>query len=191
VKVRYLTTALLTEGGSDESFLLPVLQQQLALLGQEHGFEVGPVRTSSVRTVHNPQLVDVAAAELLTECDVLFVHHDRKESAKIDALRDRIGESARVVALVPVRETEAWILAAAYSLDVPGLNPTHKPKPVKSVEKDPDPKATLARAYTRGDPIYVFDRIGEQVDLDVLNQLPAYQTFLHDLTTALKELNFP
>lgn len=189
--MRYLTTALLTEGGSDESFLLPVLRQQLTLLGEERGFEAGPIRTSRVRTVHKPQAVDAQVAELLNECDLLFVHHDKRESAKIEALRARHGDSPRLVAVVPVRETEAWVLAAMYSLPVPGLNPACRPNPVRSVEKDSDPKATLVRAFTRGDPIDVFERIGEQVDLDVFKTLPAYQTFLHDLTTALKELNFP
>jgi Domain of unknown function (DUF4276) len=190
VKVRYLSVALLTEGASDESFLVPVLRQQLALIGQECDFEVGPIRTSPVRMVHGTSQVDGKAAELLEECDLLFVHHDKNESPKVQALRDRLGQGSRIVAVVPVRETEAWILAAVYALNAPGLDPALKPEPVRSVEKTPDPKAALRRAYTRGNPIGDFERFGEQVDIAVLQQLPAYQTFLQDLTTALKELNF-
>jgi hypothetical protein len=188
--VRYLAAALLTEGASDQSFLLPVLQEQLEELGRKNGFEVGRIRTSGVRTVDRLALVDGAAAGLLADCNVLLVHHDKRECAKVDALRSRLQQTSKIVAVVPVRETEAWILAAMYALRVPGLDPACRPDPVKSVEMDPDPKATLKRAYTRGNPISAFDRVGEQIDLDVLQQLPAYRDFLQDLTIALKELNF-
>jgi hypothetical protein len=187
--VRYLASALLTEGESDQAFLLPVVQRQLEIIGLESGFDVGTVRTSSVRTVDHGRAVAREGEELLDECHLLLVHHDKRERAKIERLRSRLLK-AGVVGIVPVRETEAWVMAAMYTLSVPGLDARYRPDPLQAVEKDPDPKATLNRAYTRGDPAGVFARVGEQVDLDILAQLPAYQALQNDLNAALKELHF-
>jgi hypothetical protein len=58
------------------------------------------------------------------------------------------------------------------------------------VERIPDPKTVLAKVIgtQRGDDAPQL--LGANVSLDRLAQLPAYLHFLHDLTTALKELNF-
>lgn len=188
--MRYLASALLTEGESDRAFLPPVLQRQLEDIGCEAGFDVGGVRTGKIRTVGESELVSAEAAELLGECDLLMVHHDYRERGKIDTLRGRLSAGGGLVGVVPIRETEAWVLVAMYDVGVPGLDPACRPNPLHAVEKDPDPTATLGRAYRRGDPILGFTRAGEQVDLAVLGQLPAYQELLDRLNAALKELHF-
>ena len=191
--MRPLKSALIAEGASDVAFLLPLLQAQLERIGWERDFEAGPIRRAAVTTVMSADRVAAEAAELLQASDLLFVHHDDRESAKIDRLRERLEVEGRVVGVVPVRETEAWVLAAACGLvsAVDLFEAVVPEKGHKWVEKLADPKAELGRRY-RG-PVAVedlFTLIAEQADLDRLAEVPAYQSFLQELTAALKELNF-
>jgi hypothetical protein len=49
---------------------------------------------------------------LLDHMDIVMIHHDHNERGKIDSVRERLGHAAdRIVGIVPVRETEAWMLA--------------------------------------------------------------------------------
>ena len=191
--MRPLKSALIAEGVSDVAFLLPLLQAQLERIGWDEEFEARPIRRTAVTTVMSAELVAAEAAELLEISDLLFVHHDDRESAKIDRLRDRLGAAGCVVGVVPVRETEAWVLAAACGLAsaVDLFDAVAPEKGHKWVEKLADPKAELGRRY-RG-PASVedlFTLIAERADLDRLAEVPAYQSFLQYLTAALKELNF-
>lgn len=116
--MRYLASALLTEGESDRAFLPPVLQRQLEDIGREAGFDVGGVRTGKIRTVGESELVSAEAAELLGECDLLMVHHDYRERGKIDTLRGRLSAGGGLVGVVPIREAEAWVLVARCTTSV-------------------------------------------------------------------------
>lgn len=187
----YLVPGLMAEAKSDERFLRPLIQRQLEAIGLEADFEVQEILTpgGSCRTVWAPDKVDAAVRELLEACHLVFVHHDRHESAKIDALRQRAGEQGRIIAVVPVRETEAWVIAALSSSARPNVNVDAIPRPLKHVEQDQDPKATLRRVLP--EPMLLLEELGTTADLGVLKQLPAYQAFLDDLTSALKkELNY-
>jgi Domain of unknown function (DUF4276) len=191
--VRPLRSALIAEGASDVAFLLPILQAQLERIGWDAEFDAGPVRRATVTTVMSADSVVAEAAELLEVSDLLFVHHDHRESAKIDRLRERLEAEGRVVGVVPVRETEAWVLAAACGLEpsIAAFDAASPERGCRWVEKLADPKAELKRRY-RG-PASVedlFTLIAERVDLDRLAEVPAYQSFLQYLTAALKELNF-
>jgi hypothetical protein len=190
--VKYLVPGLLMEGLSDEQFLAPILRRELEARGLDAGFDVGDVRTDAVRTVSPGELVYRAAARLFDECQVVVVHQDHRERDKIDRLRAHLGDRGRaVVGLVPVRETEVWVLAALHSLEnVPGFDRRRVPTPLRTLESDPDPKATLKGIYSRGNPMSAFNRVAESVDLDVLLELPAYRSFMEHLTNALKELRF-
>jgi hypothetical protein len=188
---RYLTAALITEGESDEEFLRPVLQRHLDERGLAGDFVVGDILTAPVRSVRDPGRVDEVAKLLLGECDLLLVHHDDRERSKIDALRARIGAGKPIVAVVPVKETEAWVLAAACTARPPGFNCTDVPPDVCWVERVADPKAELRRRYarTRRDPRDDFARLGTDVDLALLGRLGAYRDFHAELDVALKELH--
>ena len=83
----------------------------------------------------------------MDSCDLLFVHHDFREATKIDRLREQTGAACRMVAVVPVRETEAWVLAAACAAkcDFILLDTTPPEWGCKWVETLADPKAELRR----------------------------------------------
>ena len=191
--MRPLRSALIAEGTTDTAFLLPVLQAQLERIGWRADFEAGVIRRAVVTSVMAADRVAAEAAELLEISDLLFVHHDDRESAKIDRLRERLRTVGRVVGVVPVRETEAWVLAAACASDrgVAMLDVAPPERGYRWVEKLADPKAELGRRYAGSVPVEdLFTLIAERADLDRLAEVPAYQSFLQDLTTALKELNF-
>jgi hypothetical protein len=191
--MRPLRSALIAEGASDVAFLLPILQAQLERIGWEAEFDAGPIRRAAVTTVMSADRVAAEAAELLQISDLLFVHHDHRESAKIVRLRERLNVEGHVIGVVPVRETEAWVLWSACGLApaIASFDADSPEKGCKWVEKLDDPKAELGRRYRGPVPIEdLFTLIAEQADLARLAEIPAYQSFMHDLTKALKELNF-
>lgn len=191
--MRYLTSGLIAEDRSDVSFLRPVLQAQLQRVALAEGFDAGQMQVSDVAAVKSADAVLAAARELLESCDILFVHRDAREKGKIDSLRGSLAAPSRVVAVVPVRETEAWVLAAACGAEIriAELDANPAEKGLRWVEKLPDPKAELRRRYHGKRGVEeLFDLIAGRADLDRLAEIPAYQSFLHDLTAALKELNF-
>lgn len=191
--MKYLTSGLIAEDESDISFLSPLLQAELLRIALAEGFDAGQIQLCDVPAVKSAGTVAKAAAELLGSCHILFVHRDYREAAKVDALRDRLGAENRVVGVVPVRETEAWALAAACSTayEIPQFDSTAPERGLKWVERLDDPKAELRRRYRgRRSVEDLFTLIAERTDLDRLAEVPAYQSFLLDLTKALKELNF-
>lgn len=117
---RYLTCSLLAEGDSDLAFLGNLLTRQLDALGRSSGgFVFEQLAFSSCRTVHNRDLVRESIADDLECYDLVFAHNDHNERGKLDQLRAqlRVPPNSRLISLVPVHETEAWILA-----DPPVLN---------------------------------------------------------------------
>jgi hypothetical protein len=191
---RYLTMALFCEGREDERFLAGVIERQAGRLGMEgRGFAVGAVESQPCRTTRAAEQLDGAVLEAADAYDLVFLHNDHNERGKTNALRSRLKQACppqtRFVPVIPVRETEAWMLADRNAL--PSGATAHglpaKPREVGSLS---DPKKTLAAVLGRPLTSAVAEQIGERIDLDRLAEVPAYQTFLQDLTTALKELNF-
>ena len=191
---RYLTTALLCEGREDERFLSALIERQVrefSLL--DPGFESGAVELQSCRTTWAAERIDGAVLEAAAAFDIVFVHNDYNERGKIDALRTRLADTlpqqTRLIAVVPIRETEAWLLADPDALPRGGSRDASPTNP-RDVESIPDPKKPLAAALGRPLDAASADYIGENISLERLARVPAYQSFMHDLTKALKELNF-
>jgi uncharacterized protein DUF4276 len=193
---RYLTATLFCEGREDARFLEHVLARQLTALGMSRpGFETGEVFTQRCRTVEEAARVAESVLTAARDFDLVFVHHDWNERGKVDALRKRLDRElpaeTRIVGVVPVREMEAWPLAdpAAFPRGGGGAMPLLPGRP-KDVEAVSDPKQSLEKVLGRQYDERVADWVGERIDLGRLPQVPAYGAFLHDLTTALKELHF-
>jgi Domain of unknown function (DUF4276) len=193
--VRYLNCSLPAEGDSDLAFLGTLLPRQLDAIGRNSGrFVFEQLSHSDCRTVHSRDRVREVVAEDLTCFDLVFAHNDHNERGKLDQLRERltVPVNSRLIGLVPVRETEAWILADQTALLAlgGGVDVTGLPTSPAGVERLADPKVVLKQALGRRAVDDVFEFIGLNISLDRLAQVPAYQQFLIDLTTALKELNF-
>lgn len=193
---RYLTASLFCEGREDARFLEHVLARQLTVLGFDGpGFEMGDVFTQGCRSVEEAGRIGGAVLVAARDFDLVFIHHDWNERAKIETLRKRVdGElpaDTRLVGVVPVRETEAWPLADSAAFPkVGGDGVALLPIRPKDVEAVSDPKLLLEKALGRQYDERIADWIGERIDLRRLAQVPAYADFLRDLTTALKELHF-
>lgn len=108
--------------------------------------------------------------------------------------------------IIPVREMEAWMLADHEMLQEV-LNTKMKaqklglPAKAREVEADPDPKQTLkqvlqrtyahkSRRHRQIDIDFLYEPLAQLIRLERLNELPAYQQFVTDLTAILQQLNF-
>lgn len=194
--LRYLSIALVTEGLSDQWFLLPLIDRQVAAMEPESapGFDFEGTAPGSRFTVAPRDQVVQEVALLLEHMDIVLIHHDHNERSKVESVRARLGSAAdRLVGIVPVRETEAWMLADAAALptataEVSVRNLVRSPR---EVERVPDPKKALAEAFgPRHRPEYDFDRLGQRVSLAALQQVPAYARWVGELRTAMERLRF-
>lgn len=197
---RPLLPGLLAEGRTDELFLSTVIYRQLRDLterARRHVVDVELTEIGSCRTTGDLGTVTEAALGLAADCHLICVHHDHNERGKADqvaaALADR-GCAVPVVPLVPVRETEAWLLADPVAwAGLRGSDLGVLPKSAVEVEKLPDPKKTLDAVLprrSRRNRDYYFDYLGRRVDLTVLARLPAYAVWAGEAERALKELGY-
>ncbi|MFJ7997858.1 DUF4276 family protein [Streptomyces sp. NPDC096310] len=189
---RYFSLALLTEGASDQWFLSPLIDRQIADMAQRPavGFDYSGVVTGECFTVAPRAVVVREVTELLQYFDVVMIHHDHNERAKVEAIREHFAADAfRIVGLVPVRETEAWMLADADALRKASPGSDSAWEVPHDVEKIADPKAVLKAALGgRRDVERGFDRLGQTVALEKLAKLPAYRHWLGELSTAMQRL---
>ena len=167
----------------------------------------------ALRKSSRAERVAAAASNAAGAWNLLFVHADgagdpagARASAVEPACRaveSKQGARGRCVAVVPVRETEAWALAdgealrAAFGsvLDDSGLGLLARPRDVESVA---DPKQVLRRALQAARPRSrrrrriglkeYLEPIGERVDLECLRQVPAFSCCREDTRAALQRL---
>lgn len=93
---------------------MPLIDRQVAgtALEASVGFDCSGVVAGECHTVAHRDLVTREVTGLLHYFDIVVIHHDHDERSKVDSIRECFpGEAHRIVALVPVRETEAWMLA--------------------------------------------------------------------------------
>ncbi len=216
--MRYLGLALYAEGTSDYSFLAPLLHracEDLCLQLVRELVEVGPVvaltEPRDAKGRSRDRRISAAAKKQLGAWDILFVHADgggdpdkaRRErvAPALERLRDEYGERGRGVAVVPVRELEAWALVDGDALrEALGTSLSDAdlglPRP-DLAERESDPKGRLAQAFlasgirrpARGsgeDPYLAM--IAEQVSLEALRKLSAFGALEEDLKRALEGL---
>lgn len=216
--MQYLSLALYAEGPTDYRFLSPVLQrlcQDICLKQARTQVDIPDV----LGLDHPPEEKDAprearilaAALQAKGAWRVLFIHADGERdpvSQKanlvepgVHAVRKRFAEGADqldVVGVVPVRETEAWILAHGDTIrQVFGTRLTDEKLGLPAsarVEKDPDPKATLRQCFERAKPrsrqreTAYFQQLGEIIDLDALRRLPSFKQLETELVEVLMRL---
>ncbi len=151
---------------------------------------------------------------LVIHADADYPEPDRALRERIQPGLEAIGEAAksdtrlndRCVALIPVQMTEAWMLADPQALiQVIGATRTAEemgiPTRAVQVESLPNPKQTLQqsiqqaisdrpRRRRRIQLSEIHEPLARQISLERLQGVPAYQTFIRDLTVALKDLHF-
>jgi len=204
--MRYLATALIAEGPFDDLFLPPLLTRALTdicLADFEDSVDVADVLP--LRAVNRPHSVP-ETLKLVSENAGSFnvVIFQRDQGANTARVRDEwLGplmeqwgdRPEQLVRIVPVRETEAWMLADGDALRrVLGLRWPDKrlgvPDRPKAVEEIPDPKKPLRDLGAElGRPIdRYFERLGELVSLSVLASVPAFAWWRREAVEALTAL---
>ncbi|MFI1022674.1 hypothetical protein [Streptomyces olivaceus] len=191
---RHLSLALLTEGASDQWFLVPLIDRQVAGIALEAsvGFDYSGVVAGECYTVAHRDLVLREVTDLLHYFDIVLIHHDHNERSKAEAIRERVpGDAHRIVPLVPVRETEAWMLADREALKESAPTRDAAGKAPRDVQKIADPKAMLKTALGgRRDAEHDFARLGQTVALEALSLVPAYRRWTAELRQAMERLRF-
>ena len=220
--MRYLGLALFVEGSTDYRLLGRILYRTVENLCVFHAN--GVVEIGDVRELDAPKAYQdgsratrilEAARQDIGAFHILFIHADANGDAD-RARQERIEPAIRLirqreeltnthnVAVVPVRETEAWALAdgdalrGAFgtTLDDEGLGIPARPQ---EVERLTEPKQVLDHALReaiggsrrrRHQVTTYLNAIGERVGLTRLRAVPAYRRFEGDLRAALRQLGY-
>jgi hypothetical protein len=196
---RPLVPGLVAEGDTDEHFLSRVIARQLRALTDcaPRPVDVQSVLYGAYRMTRDDSRIGQAVEDLANDCHLIFLHSDHRERGKADRLAACLadkGVTLPLIPLVPVKETESWLLADAKVWGrVPGADTSHLPGKPRDAEKLPDPKAVLKAvlvdiAHRKVDEHFAF--AGEHVDLAVLARLPAYREWVDATTEALGSRGF-
>ncbi|MFG2045892.1 DUF4276 family protein [Micromonospora sp. NPDC048935] len=206
--MRYLTSALVSEGVTDDQFLPRLLARaltEICLTEFEDAVEVADVQP--LRDRRGPcSIADVIGLveQNPASFSLIFFHHDQGANAeRTDAewlrpLREVWGERAeQLVTVVPVRETEAWLLADGDALrGALGVRWTDAemglPAQPRLVERVADPKSVLNGVMQRVSRSTTdhYGQLGELVSLARLQAVPAYQRWWADTRDALIRLGY-
>jgi len=218
---RWLGLALFAEGPSDHRFLDELLRRTVEhrLVDAGHAVELSPVQRLPIASggpADRAARIAQGAQDLQGAFHLLFIHADGAGDAQrarservqpgIDAMHARLGVDGRCgIAVVPVRETEAWALADAVCLRA--LLGTSRsaaelglPESALALEALPDPKATFAavvqaarprrRGRRRSAPAAFLDLAGQRASLAELGRLTAFRGLMTEVDLALQRLGF-
>lgn len=215
----YLGLALYAEGPTDDHFLQPLLHRlcdDLCLRGATQPVDIGGVvRLDDVAQAEGrpreARIVE-AARQHQGAWQVLFVHTDgagdvdqarrQRTQPALDALTREFAGAGCGVAVVPVRETEAWAICDGEALrQVLGTTLDDRslglPASARAAESVPDPKAALNGAFRSTNPAPkrlrrgvspLLNALGESVSLERLRQLPSFLALEDELRVALHRL---
>lgn len=201
------------EGRSDWQFLEPVCRRLLEQL-LRHAHQPVEIQRPALALGRGKR--DIASQQALVreqsrEFHIAFLHADGAGDP-VRARRERIAPvaealnncgGARVIGVVPVHETEAWMLCDGDALRrALGTNIDDRrlgvPANPDEVERLHDPKTRLHEVCTaawggrrrrrRGGPPR--ELLGELVGLDALGRLPAFRALEEELQQSLGELGF-
>jgi hypothetical protein len=199
------------EGNSDKYFFPTLCLRVLANMGPNEAFlPVEPLEKPSIPEPTHKNFL-LAIAKEYVNFDLLFIHVDADAPDIELAYQNKILpvlQSAQAspkiyntnwVAIIPVRNLEAWILAdfeafkASTGTKLPATELGFPPRPIDA-EKLADPKATLNQAlklaYKKRTSNYEDElgSIAKRINLNMLRKLPAYQGFEQQLHTVLERV---
>ncbi|MCK6579717.1 MAG: DUF4276 family protein [Anaerolineae bacterium] len=205
---------LFGEGPTERDFLLPLLRRTFVELLPGMDIYSEAVLPERGADTFLDQVVSVARQAygyhlLICHLDADAPSPDsiraRKFDPSVKAVEDARRQGAAlidvIIPVIPVRMTEAWVLAdfeafraavgTKQSLDEARFS--QKPDKVERIEH---PKqifeAALRNSRPRRSPLprEVFPRLAEEINLDRLRVVPAYRQFLHEARNVLRSLHF-
>jgi hypothetical protein len=208
---RYLTCVLICEGSSDRWFLSELLRRAVDDICLETADRVVEVVVEYVHTDHQRPTAILEALIDAGRFDLVLYHHDGAPSesaqAKVsEVCRSLAGQREEpIVTVVPVRETEAWMLADPDAIAaVLGVRPAKVlaagvPARAKEVEDVQDPKKVLKgvigtiTGHGTGLKIAredLFLTLAENTDLARLREVPSFARWWTDMSAVLAELRY-
>lgn len=219
--MRYLGLALYAEGPTDYYFLKPLLRrvcEELCARRSIERLEIGDVLAlddpDERRDESREERIAAAAADAQGAWHILFIHADgagqpdrvREEQIEpaIRRLKAELGAGYGSIAVIPIRETEAWLLADGNalrqafgtSLSNSGLGIPASPR---DVERIAEPKqvldaacvmATQRRRGRQRKASAYFELLGECTSLTELLKVPAFKKMHDELIDTLQHLRF-
>jgi hypothetical protein len=198
----------LVADGTSDRVLLPILtwslkqQQVTPVVAQWADFSRIPRQRNTEERLKT-------AIELY-RCDVIFVHRDA-EAQPSAVRREEIatalrGTLLRHIPVVPVRMTEAWLLADETAIRFAAGNPNGRENlnlpELRRLEDLPNPKRVLHEALSRASGLGARRRsrlsVGQRVhqipnyidDYSRLNVPPAFRTLQQDIRTLIEDQRF-
>ena len=215
-----LLIGLYTEGPTDIRFLKSIVKRTFDKICYECSpmieiLDIYPIKitkSSFIEDVMNASRQGVDNFGII----ILCVHADADDSSDENVYQNKItpalsaienaedGICKIIVPVIPVRMTEAWMLAdkALLKKEI-GTNKTDQELNIyKAPEQYADPKATIEEAIriaqqerTRRhrNELTIADiylSIGQSISIDKLKQVPSYTKFQENIRTAFRKLNY-
>jgi hypothetical protein len=219
--MKRLVLALYAEGSTDERFLPPVIQRTAEQLLTRYEKQIIDIETRTIPRVTNFANRDeciLEAARRATSYNILIIHSDADHPTRERALQERFRPGYELVQrtqeslckslvpIIPIRMTEAWMLAADHDLLREVIGTSLRAQELglvnraRQVESDPNPKQTLKqimqRAYSERphrrhdiDLNRLYLPLGRRISLERLSYVPSYKQFEKDLTETFIALN--
>jgi hypothetical protein len=200
--MRDVVFAFYGEGKADYEFLLRVIERYLKQIAPHADFV--PDRVHGI--VGNTELErQTKLAEDYAGSHFIIIHLDADARTDVDAIENRLipdYQKKRIVPIIPIKETEAWILADFEAFkEVIGTKMSAKelgfPAQPKEVEKINEPKEVIKTAISRAvsrrkriDIEEIYETMGEKVSLEQLEKVPAFQNFRKRIIPILIQLGF-
>lgn len=215
---RQLFVGLFTEGTTDIRFLEPVVEKTLNQIASEIEFLVIPIEIIKTGLSFNQQVLTASKKAFEEDgISILCVQADADARSLEDTLEYKI-TPARIlleeqseteycktlVAIIPIQETEAWMLADKDLLKTQ-LGTTLSDTDLgiqKAPESTANPKEVIENAIRiaregetkrrRNDFSIsaLYSPIGEKIELEKLETLPSFQHFKENLINAFRKLNY-
>ena len=204
----YIRAGLYAEGRTDYEFLLPLVNKLLnelaakLFLGDYELAETLGIDAPHGMSGGRAEKIQRAVVDYIDYCDLFILHADGAGDPD-DARRTQISPGADLahavvlhshfylVACVPIREIEAWLLVDSKPFEriLGRATPIVLPG---QPEAEIDPKSCLRKILKDGDariPLNeAYRAFGENVRLEKLRSLSAFRTFEDELEQALKAL---
>lgn len=150
--MKRVTATLITDGSSDK-LLVPLIE---LLIGAHTELAYQVVYAEGLPPLSSGLSARIDSALELFPCDFLFVHRDSEgvsaalRQEEIESNWAASQQTATLICVIPVRMTEAWLIANGAPIRAAvgnpnGSDPLHLPA-IKSIESLPDPKAILFEA---------------------------------------------
>lgn len=213
--MRSLNVGVYAEGPTDHEFLTPLIQRLAVSLIEDKGHHaIDVAEPISFPGRPSSDVFRDAMIEHVDACHLVVVHTDgagQPENARADridpwfeSVRDLFDDRRRsLVAAVPVKETEAWMLCDTSALNtVLGTGFTREqfelPHP-HEVESLSNPKAALDRVHLKAAGVRQARKVGRRplyrsiglvVAFDALVRIPAFQRFRDDFEASLRAMTY-